>query len=44
MILLEKYHDMLKCINNNIIPKECHLSKQIKIDDWMKKIKKYMTF
>ena len=50
MILIEKYHDMLKCINKNIIPKEWHLSKsnsnkkEIKIEDWMKKIKKIYDF
>ena len=27
MILIDKYHDMIKCINKNIIPKEWNLAK-----------------
>ena len=48
MILLDKYHDMIKCINKNVIPKEWSLSKynkkEIPIKDWMEKIKKAYDF
>jgi len=50
MVLIDKYHEMIKCINKNIIPREWSLSKypsknkEIKIDDWIKKIKKIYDF
>ena len=43
MILIDKYHDMIKCINKNIIPKEWNLAKyppsnkEIQIKDWIQK-------
>ena len=50
MVLIDKYHDMIKCINKNIVPREWSLSKypsknkEIKIDEWIQKIKKIYDF
>ena len=50
MILIDKYHNMIKCINKNIVPKEWSLSKfpdiskDILIKDWIQKIKKIYDF
>ena len=50
MILIDKYHNMIKCINKNIVPKEWSLSKfpdiskDILINDWIQKIKKIYDF
>ena len=48
MLLIDKYHDMIKSINKNLIPKEWSLSKynkkEIPIKDWLDKIKKKYEF
>ena len=50
MVLIDKYRNMLNYINKNIIPREWHLSKyppenkEIKIDDWVKRITKIYEF
>jgi hypothetical protein len=50
MVLMDKYHEMIKCINKNIIPKEWYLSKypsenkEIKIEDLSKRVTKIYEF
>ena len=50
MVLIDKYHEMIKCINKNIIPKEWFLSKypsknrEITIEDLTKRVTKIYEF
>ena len=50
MILIDKYHNMIKCINKDIVPNEWSLSKfpsvgkKINLNEWMEKIKKMYDY